>query len=147
MRRSAFTLWGAAVGVGDHAIDLAPEPWVAGLEGQPLHLLVQGFLDRGEVHVCGDVALARIGQHVLARDMPPELADRLVQLSAVQVFAWVATLWQGRPVMTTSLLFALGFLFTFSITAGMGAGFIAYVVIKVALGKARALELRAHPTG
>jgi cytochrome c oxidase subunit 1/cytochrome c oxidase subunit I+III len=35
--------------------------------------------------------------------------------SAVQVFAWVATLWQGRPVMTTSLLFALGFLAVFVI--------------------------------
>ena len=30
--------------------------------------------------------------------------------STVQVFAWIATLWQGRPVLTTSMLFALGFL-------------------------------------
>ncbi len=29
--------------------------------------------------------------------------------SAVQVFAWIATLWKGRPVMTTSMLFAVGF--------------------------------------
>jgi heme/copper-type cytochrome/quinol oxidase subunit 1 len=35
--------------------------------------------------------------------------------SAVQVFAWIATLWQGRPVLTTSLLFALGFLAVFVI--------------------------------
>jgi cytochrome c oxidase subunit 1/cytochrome c oxidase subunit I+III len=35
--------------------------------------------------------------------------------SAVQVFAWVATLWLGRPVMTTSLWFAMGFLAVFVI--------------------------------
>ena len=35
--------------------------------------------------------------------------------STVQVFAWIATLWRGRPVMTTSLLFALGFIATFII--------------------------------
>lgn len=30
--------------------------------------------------------------------------------STIQVFAWIATLWTGRPVLTTSMLFALGFL-------------------------------------
>ncbi|MGH9716657.1 MAG: cytochrome c oxidase subunit I [Candidatus Acidiferrales bacterium] len=30
--------------------------------------------------------------------------------TAVQIFAWIATLWKGRPVLTTSLLFALGFI-------------------------------------
>lgn len=30
--------------------------------------------------------------------------------SAVQVFAWIATLWKGRPVITTAMRFALGFL-------------------------------------
>ncbi len=31
-------------------------------------------------------------------------------LSTVQVLAWVATLWLGRPVLTTAMLFAAGFL-------------------------------------
>lgn len=35
--------------------------------------------------------------------------------SAVQVFAWLATLWYGRPVMTCALLFALGFIALFVI--------------------------------
>ncbi len=35
--------------------------------------------------------------------------------STVQVFAWIATLWSGRPVLTTSMLFALGFIATFII--------------------------------
>ena len=30
--------------------------------------------------------------------------------SAIQVFAWLATLWKGRPILTTSMMFALGFL-------------------------------------
>jgi len=33
--------------------------------------------------------------------------------STIQIFCWVATLWLGRPVVTTSLLFALGFIATF----------------------------------
>jgi cytochrome c oxidase subunit I len=35
--------------------------------------------------------------------------------STVQVFAWLATLWHGRPVLTTAMLFTLGFLATFVI--------------------------------
>jgi cytochrome c oxidase subunit I+III len=33
--------------------------------------------------------------------------------SGIQVFAWLATLWNGRPVVETPLLFILGFLFIF----------------------------------
>jgi heme/copper-type cytochrome/quinol oxidase subunit 1 len=35
--------------------------------------------------------------------------------STVQIFAWIATLWLGKPVRTTSLLFTLGFIATFVI--------------------------------
>lgn len=35
--------------------------------------------------------------------------------SSVQVFAWLATLWLGRPVMATPLIFVLGFLALFLI--------------------------------
>jgi heme/copper-type cytochrome/quinol oxidase subunit 1 len=35
--------------------------------------------------------------------------------STIQVFAWLATLWHGRPVMTASLYFALGFIALFVI--------------------------------
>ncbi|HUG76775.1 MAG TPA: cytochrome c oxidase subunit I [Burkholderiales bacterium] len=33
--------------------------------------------------------------------------------SGIQVFAWIATLWAGRPLMKVPLLFVLGFLFIF----------------------------------
>ncbi|MGN6468760.1 MAG: cytochrome c oxidase subunit I [Rhizobiaceae bacterium] len=35
--------------------------------------------------------------------------------SGIQIFCWIATLWGGRPVFTTPLLFVLGFIFTFVI--------------------------------
>jgi cytochrome c oxidase subunit I+III len=46
--------------------------------------------------------------------------------STVQVFAWVATLWRGRPVLTTSLLFAVGFLV--SLVVGGLSGVVTAVV-------------------
>jgi cytochrome c oxidase subunit I+III len=33
----------------------------------------------------------------------------------IQVFAWLATLWEGRPVLRVPMLFILGFLFTWTI--------------------------------
>lgn len=35
--------------------------------------------------------------------------------SAVQVFAWIATIWTGRPVFTTAFLYSAGFIFLFVI--------------------------------
>jgi cytochrome c oxidase subunit I+III len=35
--------------------------------------------------------------------------------STIQVLAWIATVWLGRPVLTTSMLFALGFIANFII--------------------------------
>lgn len=35
--------------------------------------------------------------------------------SGIQVFAWIATIWGGRPRLTTPMLFVLGFLFTFTL--------------------------------
>jgi cytochrome c oxidase subunit I+III len=35
--------------------------------------------------------------------------------STIQVFSWIATLWLGTPVLTTSLLFAIGFIANFVI--------------------------------
>ena len=33
--------------------------------------------------------------------------------SAISIFVWLVTMWQGRPVLTTSMLFVLGFIFLF----------------------------------
>jgi cytochrome c oxidase subunit I+III len=46
--------------------------------------------------------------------------------SAVQVFAWIATIWTGRPVFTTAFLYAASFIFLFVI--GGVSGFMTGVV-------------------
>jgi cytochrome c oxidase subunit I len=58
--------------------------------------------------------------HMFATGMPAgamtvfSIASMLIALpSAVQVFAWLATLWKGKPVLTTAMLFALGFIVLF----------------------------------
>ena len=45
--------------------------------------------------------------------------------SAVQVFAWLATILAGRPVLRTPMLFVLGFLFTFVVGGVTGVMFAA----------------------
>ncbi len=46
--------------------------------------------------------------------------------SAIQVFAWIATIWTGRPVFKTAMLYAAGFICTFVI--GGVSGFMTAVV-------------------
>jgi heme/copper-type cytochrome/quinol oxidase subunit 1 len=47
-------------------------------------------------------------------------------MSTIQVFAWLATLWKGRPVMTSALKFLLGFIALFVI-GGLSGVITAYV--------------------
>jgi cytochrome c oxidase subunit I+III len=60
--------------------------------------------------------------HMYAVDIPPvslsffSAASMAVVIpTGIQIFAWIATLWNGRPVMRTPLLFVLGFFFVFVI--------------------------------
>jgi cytochrome c oxidase subunit I+III len=46
--------------------------------------------------------------------------------SGIQVFAWIATLWNGRPVPGVPLLFILGFLFIF-VLGGLTGVMVAFV--------------------
>lgn len=42
------------------------------------------------------------------------VASSLIAIpSGIQIFAWIVTIWRGRPIWTTSLLFVVGFLITF----------------------------------
>ena len=60
--------------------------------------------------------------HMFATGLPPMAMSffsagsmTVVIPSAISIFVWLATIWQGRVVLTTSMLFALGFIFLFVI--------------------------------
>jgi cytochrome c oxidase subunit I len=60
--------------------------------------------------------------HMFAADVPAlgqsffTAASMMIAIPAgVQIFCWIATLWAGRPVFKTSLMFVLGFFFIFVI--------------------------------
>jgi cytochrome c oxidase subunit I+III len=52
--------------------------------------------------------------------------------SGIQVFAWIATIWQGRMLWRTSMLFAIGFLLTF-VLGGITGVMIASVPFDLAV--------------
>ena len=80
---------------------------VFGYTAMVLSLIATGFLAFGLwVH------------HMFATDLPEmgksffTAASMLIAIpSAVQIFCWIATLWTGKPVFRTPLLFVLGFFF------------------------------------
>ena len=87
--------------------------------------------------VIGELSVALIGfgvwvHHMFAVGLPNitlsfiSLASFMVAIpSAIQVFAWLATLVAGRPVLRTPLLFVLGFIFIFVIGGVTGVMFAA----------------------
>jgi cytochrome c oxidase subunit 1/cytochrome c oxidase subunit I+III len=56
-----------------------------------------------------------VGMSQLAMSFFSAASMTISLFSTIQIFCWVATLWLGRPVRTTSLMFALGFIATFVI--------------------------------
>jgi cytochrome c oxidase subunit 1 len=74
-----------------------------------LSLIATGFLGFGLwVHHMFAVGLPQLGQSFFTA------ASMLIAIpSGVQIFCWIATLWSGRLVVRTPLLFVLGFIVTF----------------------------------
>jgi heme/copper-type cytochrome/quinol oxidase subunit 1 len=74
-----------------------------------LSLIAIGFLSFGLwVHHMFAAGIPEIGASFFT------VASMLIAIpSGVQVFCWITTLWTGRPVLRTPLLFVLGFLFIF----------------------------------
>jgi cytochrome c oxidase subunit I+III len=80
--------------------------------------------------------------HMFATDVPQlgqsffTAASMMIAIpSGVQIFCWIATLWSGRPIFKTPLLFVLGFFFIF-IIGGLSGVMLASVP----------LDLQVHDT-
>jgi cytochrome c oxidase subunit I+III len=70
----------------------------------------------------GFMSFALWAHHMFAVGLPPVVSSFFSAASiaigvpaGIQIFAWLATMWVGRPVWKTPLLFVVGFLVTFTI--------------------------------
>jgi len=74
-----------------------------------LSLISTGFIGFGLwVHHMFAAGLPRMGESFFTA-----ATMMIVIPSGIQIFCWIATIWAGRPVFKTPLLFVLGFFFTF----------------------------------
>src|SRR5215203_667512 len=89
-----------------------------------LSLIATGFLSFGLwVHHMFTTGLPQLGASFFTA------SSMLIAIpNGVQIFCWLATLWDGRPVYKTPLLFVLGFFFIFVI-GGLSGVMVASVPI------------------
>ncbi|WP_339614819.1 cytochrome c oxidase subunit I [uncultured Gilvimarinus sp.] len=82
---------------------------IAGYRWVVLSIITTGFISFGLwVHHMFTVGIPHLAQAFFSA------ASMMVAIpTAIQVFAWIATLWNGRPVYEPPMLWALGFLFIF----------------------------------
>jgi cytochrome c oxidase subunit I len=128
-----------------HLFWMFAHPWVyiivlpaMGLVSEALPIFCRRPLVGYTVVVLGTVATMVMGfgvwlHHMFATGLPflalsffSGATMVIVIPSAVQVFAWVATIWTGRPVVTTAFLFFAGFIAMFVI--GGVSGFMTAAV-------------------
>ncbi|HEX8905434.1 MAG TPA: cbb3-type cytochrome c oxidase subunit I, partial [Longimicrobiaceae bacterium] len=95
---------------------------VFGYVAMVLSLIATGFVGFGLwVHHMFATPIPQLGQSFFTA------ASMLIAIpSGVQIFCWIATLWLGKPVFRTPLLYALGFIFIFVI-GGLSGVMIASV--------------------
>ena len=107
-----------------------------------LSLIATGFLSFGLwVHHMFVTGLPQLGASLFTA------TSMLIAVpSGIQIFCWLATLWDGRPVFRTPLLFVLGFVAIF-VLGGLTGVMVASVPIDTAgprhLFRRRAFPLRA----
>src|SRR5215210_6450530 len=74
-----------------------------------LSLISTGFIGFGLwVHHMFAAGLPRMGESFFTA-----ATMMIVIPSGIQIFCWIATIWAGRPIFKTPLLFVMGFFFTF----------------------------------
>ncbi len=98
-----------AAGIASMIIPVFARKRFTGYSYVTMSLLATGFLSFGLwVHHMFTTGLPQVGQTFFAA------ASILIGIPAgIQVFAWIATIWGGKPRWQTPFLFMLGFIFLF----------------------------------
>jgi cytochrome c oxidase subunit I+III len=100
-----------AVGMVSTMIPTFARRPVFGYLGLVMALIATGILAFGLwVHHMFVTGLPRLGESFFTAS-----SMAIAIPAGVQIFCWLATLWDGRPVFKTPLLFLIGFIFTFVI--------------------------------
>ena len=95
---------------------------VFGYLGIVVAIISTGILSFGLwVHHMFTVGLPRLGESFF-----PASSMSIAVPAGLQIFCWLATLWDGRPVFKTPLLFVIGFIVTF-VMGGMTGVMVASV--------------------
>jgi len=95
---------------------------VFGYLGLVMALIATGILAFGLwVHHMFVTGLPRLGESFFTAS-----SMAIAIPAGIQIFCWLATLWDGRPVYRTPLLFVIGFIFTFTL-GGMTGVMVASV--------------------
>jgi cytochrome c oxidase subunit I+III len=82
---------------------------IFGYKALVLSLIATGFIGFGLwVHHMFAAGLPRMGESFFTA-----ATMMIVIPSGVQIFCWIVTIWRGRPVFKTPLLFVMGFFFVF----------------------------------
>jgi cytochrome c oxidase subunit I+III len=100
-----------AAGIISHVVQVFSRRPLVGYTLVVLSLIATGFISFGLwVHHMFTTGISPVAMGFFAA------ASMLIAIpNGIQFFAWVATLWTGRPLWRTPLLFVIGFLITFLI--------------------------------
>ncbi|NUS38935.1 MAG: cytochrome ubiquinol oxidase subunit I, partial [Lysobacter sp.] len=123
-----YIIFMPALGMISHIVETFARRPIFGYTAMVLALVATGFLSFGLwVH------------HMFATGLPPlgnsfyTAASMLIAIpTGVQIFCWIATLWSGRPIIATPLLYVLGF-FALFVIGGLTGVMVASVPLDLQL--------------
>ena len=110
------------MGIMSHLVSTHSQRDLYGYPAVVVAIVAQGFLGFGLwVHHMFATGLPQLGQSFFTA------ASIIIAIpSGIQIFCWIATIWAGRPRMTTAMLYVYGFFFIF-IIGGLSGVMIASV--------------------
>jgi cytochrome c oxidase subunit 1 len=124
----AYIVFLPALGMISSIVETFARRPIFGYTAMVLALVATGFLSFGLwVQHMFATGLTPLGNSVVTA------ASMLIAIpTGVQIFCWIATLWSGRPLITTPLLFVLGF-FALFVIGGLTGVMVASVPLDLQL--------------